>query len=550
MEPAFLSTSIRRRTFLRGAALGGVGLATAAVIGCDDDDDDDDDAASTAPPAAGGTGGSTGSSSGGSSTPAEPAKTAHLNMGASGAPPSLDPSSTAASDDIFWGIYDAPTRLDRDFNVIPHLASSWEPNPANELEWIFHLNEAEWSDGTKMTAEDVAFSYDYFRDPDNGSRLISRVGTVASTRVIDDQTVGITTKALDPIIPRRAMFVLTIPKHIFSDAARGKEFQAANGIGTGSYVPASFSEAKVELEASPTAWKAHSGVTSVSALKIPEQTTRLAAFETEEIDIVAAVPTAEFTRVSGFSGVEVGGGRSTSQLGWDIEYFEGPTADPRVRTAIAHSMDVPTIVDVIWNGTTQPMHGQIAPEGIFGYTDRLQAFGFDADESRRLLADAGFPNGFDIDFEFVSPYQPETRAFAEASAGFFNDVGIGTNVIPVELNVWRDGLYGNKKRAPIHYSPWSCFAAEVSFAMTWYRKDNPGKFYDNPEWEALYDAATSEVDDETRRSLYGDASVVAFEDPPAFWALESVTLYGWKPEQFEWTPRIYPRVEFDNVKPA
>ena len=222
MDPTFLSTSIRRRTFLRGAALGGVGLATAAVIGCDDDDDDDDDAASTAPPAAGGsTGGSTGSSSsGGSSTPAEPAKTVHLSNGASGGPPSLDPSSTAAADDIFWGIYDAPTRLDRDFNVIPHLASSWEVNPADELEWIFHLNEAEWSDGTKFSAADVAFSHDYYGNPDNGSRLISRVGTVAASRVIDDMTVGIKTKALDPILPRREMFVLTIPKHIFEDASK------------------------------------------------------------------------------------------------------------------------------------------------------------------------------------------------------------------------------------------------------------------------------------------------------------------------------------------
>jgi peptide/nickel transport system substrate-binding protein len=519
-----------RRTLIRGGVLGGVGLATAAVIGCGGDDDDD------------------GSASGGS-TSAKPAKTVHLNNGASGGPPSLDPSSTAAADDIFWGIYDAPTRLDRDFNVVPHLASSWERNPSNELEWIFNLNEADWSDGTKMTAEDVAFTYDYYRNPDNGSRLISRVGTVASTRVIDDQTVGITTKSLDPIIPRRAMFVLTIPKHIFEDSARGPAHQAQNGVGTGSYV-AQFSDEKTELEASGTAWNSHSGVSSVSAFKIPEQTTRIAAFETNEIDIVAAIPTAEFPRVSGFSGAEVAGGRATSQLGWDIEYFEGPTADPRVRTAIAHSMDVQTMVDVIWNGTTQPMHGQIAPEGIFGYTDRLKAFGYDPAESKRLLADAGFPNGFNIDFEFVSPYQPETKSFAEASAGYLNDVGIGTSVIPIELNVWRDGLYGNKQRAPIHYSPWSCFAAEVSFAMTWYRKDNPGKFYDNPEWEAAYNAATAEVDDEKRRELYGDASVIAFNDPPAFWALESKSLYGWRPSVVEWSPRVYPRVEFDNVKPA
>ena len=93
-------------------------------------------------------------------------------------------------------------------------------------------------------------------------------------------------------------------------------------------------------------------------------------------------------------------------------------------------------------------------------------------------------------------------------------------------------------------------AAEVSFAMTWYRKDNPGKFYDNPESEAAHDAAVSEIDDEKRRVLYGDASVIAFNDPPAFWALESVSLTGWRPDTVAWTPRTYPFIEYDTVVPA
>ncbi len=541
---ALVAGGVSRRAFLRGATLGGVGLATAAVIGCGDDDDDDAAAApaATQAPAAP-------TAAAATATPTEVAKSLHLRNGASGQPPSLDPSSTAASDDIFWGIYDAMTRLDRDFNVIPHLAQSWELDQAN-LEWIFTLNEAEWSDGTKMTAADVKFSHDYYGNPDNGSRLISRVGTVESTRVVDDQTVAVKTKSLDPIMPRRSMFVLTIPKHIFEDPARGPAHQAQNGTGTGSYVVDAFSDARTDMTASATSWHGNAGVTQITAFQIPEQTTRIAAFETNEVDIVAAIPTIEADRVSAFPDVTVSGGRSTSQLGWDIEYFEGPTSDVRVRLAICHSLDVPTIIDTIWSGRTQPIRSQLAPEGIFGFTDRLEAFGYDPDESRRLLADAGFPNGFDIDFEFVSPYQPETKPFAEASAGYLNDIGIGTNVIPIELNVWRDGLYGNKQRAPIHYSPWSCFAAEVSFAMTWYRKSNPGKFYDNPEWEAAHDAAVSEIDDEKRRELYGDTSVIAAADPPAMWTLESVGLTGWRPAVVDWSPRVYPFIEYDTVVPA
>jgi len=343
--------------------------------------------------------------------------------------------------------------------------------------------------------------------------------------------------------------VLTIPKHIFEDASKGKTFQASNGIGTGAYV-ANFGDPKTQLEASPTSWHGNAGVTSITYNHIEEQTTRIAAFETGAVDMMNGVPTAEFTRVSEFPGASVGGPASASQLGWDLEYFEGPTADVRVRRAIAHSLDVPTIADVIWFGQTIPMDGQIAPKTVFGYTPDLKPYGYDPDESRRLLADAGFPDGLKLDFEYVSPYQPETKPFAEATAGYMNDVGIDTSVIPIELNVWRDGLYGNKQRAPIHYSPWSSFAGEVSFAMTWYTKDNPGKFYDNAEWEAKFDAASQELDDETRRQLYGEASKVAFEDPPAMWTLESLNLFAWRPDVVDHTPRLYPDYEYDSILPA
>ena len=515
--------------------LGGVGLATAAVIGCDDDDDDDDD----------------GSASSGGGGGGAPTKTAHLNIASQGHPPNLDPDSTAATSFNFWATYDTMTRLTPEADVIPHLAKSWEYN-ADDGEWVFNLEEAEWSDGTKFTADDVKFSHEWYKDPANESRLISRVGTFESARVIDDQTIAIKTEGTgDPILPRRSTFVLIKPRHIFEDPAKGRDFQAENAIGTGAYTVTNWvRDSKIEMAASPSSWKGNRGIVSVTDFSIVERTTRLAAMETGDVDWSDSPSIQETDRIRGFgTGAEVGNPPSDSQQGWDIRYFDGPTADPRVRLAVNHAIDVQAQVDVIFLGFSRPMRGQITTEATFGHNPDLDPYGFDQDKARELLKDAGFPDGFDAGMEFRQN-DAEQKAFSEAAIGDINAVGIKTNNIPVETNVWRDGLYGNKERATFHWSPWSAFAYEASFAMQWYTKDNAGKFYDNPAFESAYDAALLEFDDEKRRDLYHQATVAMNEDTPAAWVLENVRLMAWYKDKVDYAPRRNPTITFDDVVPV
>ncbi len=528
---AILQQRFGRRTLLRGGVLGGVGLATAAVIGCGDDDDDE------------------GSASG--APRGVPEKTAHLNIASQGHPPNLDPDSTAATSFNFWATYDTMTRLTPEAEVIPHLAKSWEYN-AGDGEWVFNLQEAEWSDGTKFTADDVKFSHDWYKDPANESRLISRVGTYESARVIDDQTIAIKTKGTgDPILPRRSTFVLIKPRHIFEDPAKGRDFQAENAIGTGSYTVTNWvRDSKIELAASPSSWFGNRGIISVTDFSIGERTTRTAAMETGDVDWCDSPSIQDTDRIRGFgSGAEMGNPPSDSQQGWDIRYFDGPTADPRVRLAVNYAIDAQAQVDVIFLGFSRPMKGQLLSMATFGHNPKLKEYGFDQDKARELMKDAGFPNGFDAGMEFRQN-NAEQKSFSEAAIGDINAVGIKTENIPVETNVWRDGLYGNKERATFHWSPWSAFAYEASFAMQWYAKDNRGKFYDNATFEAAFDAALLEFDDEKRSSHYHDATVAMNEDPPAAWVLENVRLMAWYTDKLNYAPRRNPTIAFDDVSPA
>ena len=243
---------VSRRGFLRGTAVGSLGLAAAAVIGCGEDE--------AAAPASSGAKATV--------TPAKPVtppskpeekkaapaaapkpevkKEITLNFGSNTVMPTMSPNSTAASNSEFHAVYDCMTRqrpvAGGGSSIDPGLATSWETPDGKGKKWVFKLRDAEWSDGTKFTAADVQFVHEYYKNPENKSRLISRVGTYESSKIIDDNTIEITCKdSGDPIFPKREAIVLQIPKHIYEDASiNAEEFMGKSPVGTGAYVASDY----------------------------------------------------------------------------------------------------------------------------------------------------------------------------------------------------------------------------------------------------------------------------------------------------------------------
>ena len=162
---------IDRRSFLKAGALGTFGLAAAAVIGCGDDD-------------------SSSSSPASSSTP-QAAKATHLTFGKGSLGETMNPNLASRRSVEWAACYEnvCTTYQGPDGPYLkPYLATSWEVDP-KDSSWVFNLRDSEWSDGKKVTADDVGFTIQYAANPDNKSRLISRVNTFESYEVIDEKTV-------------------------------------------------------------------------------------------------------------------------------------------------------------------------------------------------------------------------------------------------------------------------------------------------------------------------------------------------------------------------
>ena len=556
---------LARRTFLRGAALGGVGLATAAVIGCGDDDDDDAAAPAAPAPAATPaaalpTAAATPTASTAAATPtpapapAETVKTGSMTIAVqSSVGETMDPNSTAAIAGDYAGIYDQLLRRDpRTNQYVPEgLATSWQFDENNQTRWIFNLREADWSDGTPFTAEDVKFTLEYIINPDNKSRLISRLNTVESVEVVDPRTAVVVTRAPDPILDRRMISSWVLPKHVYEDADRGPQWQALSGkpIGTGSYTVDRWIQAeRTDLLASASSWRGNKGVIEATAANITEASTRAAAFEAGDVSAINS-PLLEVRRLQGLhnGGVTAAVNVSNAHTNFSVEYHEGPTSDIRVRMALAHALDNATYAD-LYEGFAEEMQGQQLTRSDFGFNPNVGPYGYDPDRSRALLQEAGFANGFDAPIGQLTGFDPVVDAHTLAVKDAFDEIGLNANIVNIDVSTWRDHIYGRTPRIMIERWAFSGIGQhDAAFALSWSESSQPSKFYANPGFDRAFNEAIQTMDTDAREKLFWEAVQVMHDDPPAVWSTTRPSVVAWRSDLYNLSLWERPTIFFDQV---
>ncbi|MCY4639188.1 MAG: ABC transporter substrate-binding protein [Chloroflexi bacterium] len=552
------TTLLARRTFLRGAALGGVGLAAAAVIGCGDDDDDDGagPAATTAPLTATAT--PTASTGAATATPtaaaAETVKTGSITVAVqSSVGETLDPNSTAAIASDYAGIFDQLLRRDpRTNQYVPEgLATSWEFDTNNQTRWVFNLREADWNDGTPFTAEDVKFTLEYITNPDNKSRLISRLNTVDSVEVLDPRTAVVVTKAPDPILDRRMISSWVLPKHIYEDPDRGAEWQALSGkpVGTGSYVVDRWIQAeRTDLVASASSWRGNKGIIEATGANITEGSTRASAFEAGDVAAINA-PLLEVARLQGLhnGGVSAAVNVSNAHTNFSVEYHEGPTSDLRVRLALAHALDNVTYAG-LYEGFAEEMQGQQLTRTDFGFNPNVGPYGYDPDMSRTLLRDAGFGNGFDAPIGQLTGNDPVVDAHTLAVKDAFDEIGLQASIVNIDVSTWRDHIYGRTPRIMIERWAFSGIGQhDAAFALSWSEGSQPSKFYANADFDRAFNEAIQTMDTDAREKKFWEAVQVMHDDPPAVWSTTRPSVVVWRSDQYDLSLWERPAVFFDQI---
>jgi peptide/nickel transport system substrate-binding protein len=297
----------------------------------------------------------------------------------------------------------------------------------------------------------------------------------------------------------------------------------------------------ITMEANPNYWR--EGLPKVKTLifrPIPESATRVAAIQTGEVDVVGRLSSEEAQSLLGVPNVKVI--RYPSTRIYYIAFnnlttgIGQPTEDPLVRQAMNYAVDVDTIVDALFNGFGQRATGYVA-DGEMGY-GAVEPFEYDPDKAKELLAEAGYPDGFEMDMACPSDAYIFFDQVCEAIQGYLADVGIETNLEFMESGQYWD-LEAEKQLPPLFGDSWSSTLGEAYNRLygALGGMDASYSAWSDPTIDDYLAEIEQAIDFEERKQLYEDLQVYMQENPPFIYLYQLMTFEAINTRVQNYTPR-------------
>ena len=393
-------------------------------------------------------------------------------------PTGMDPTANAASsiaEVVQYNIFETLTKINSDGTVAPLLAESWEVSPELKT-YTFKLRKGvKFQNGEPFNAAAVKFSFERAAAEKSTNKDKRTFTDMAKVAVIDDRTVVILNKELNPdflFLMGQATAIIVEPKSADTNATKP--------VGTGPYKLDNWSKgSSVTL----SKWD---GFYNPAAIKIKKVTFRFISDSAAQVAALLAGDVDAFPRVTPRSvpqfknnpkfQVIVSGSRAKTILA--INNKKKPLDDVRVRRAIAAAIDRKAVIEGAGDGYGAPIGSHYVP-GAFGYVDTTGINPFNIEKAKALLAEAGVKTPLELSLKLPPP--PYARQGGEVIAAELAKIGIIAKIENVEWAQWLSGVYGNKNydlTIVSHVEP---------FDLGNYAK--PGYYwgYESPKFNELYD---------------------------------------------------------------
>ncbi len=450
--------------------------------------------------------------------------------------PSIDPHFMYTTSNLNFSkhLFGMLVESDENGNPMPGLAESWKP--VDEKTWEFKLRSANCHDGKPFTAEDVKFSIERIPMVKSPTPLTGTVKTIASVEIVDAGTVRLITKSPNPNLPLHLTEVPMVVKR----AAEGAETQDFNSgkaaIGAGPYKLVKFTPGdKVLLERFGGYWGPKPTWDKVTFKVISDDASRVTALMGKDVDFIDYVPPTQAEMLKKRKGVKVFA-RASDRIIYLFVNVEAdslpaftdadgkplgknPLRDKKVRKAIAMSINRQAIVDKVMKGLAQP-ETQTIPKGWYAFNPEIKNPPYDPAGARKLLAEAGYPNGFGITVYGPNDRYVNDAQICQAVGQMMAGIGLKVNVDAMPKSVFfsKTGPPNNQftfgllgwGNTPVSTDGMEGLIHSNSEAVGMGQYNAGG--YANAEVDALIEKAAKTVDFDARAKLIRKASAIAMED--------------------------------------
>ncbi len=444
-----------------------------------------------------------------------------LNMGLLVEPPGLDPFHQAADARIrvtvlvYQGLfYESPTGT-----AAPLLAESYEVSD-DGLTYTIKLREGvKFHNGEEMTAEDVAYSYNYIRDPENGSPGAGDFAIISEITVVDPLTVEFKLSSPNASLPMTLgnKYGAVIPAGYFDDE-NSRNLMNSQSVGTGPFMLTEFvPNSHIVLDKNPDYWEAGMPyLDGVDFAILPNSASMLVALQNQRVDLVKLTKPQDVQQVESVEGLEIERWPSLNQAAIDLGSETDPLGDVKVRQAISLAIDKNEVMQASI-GDFGTVLGTV-PAGLqeqWGLPmAEVPMQGPDVEAAKALLEEAGMADGFDLTLTTINGYEwmdPAAVTLREQ----LGEVGINLQIQKVDLGVWIDNF--RSSQMGFTFNDWATQPdPNLLFYRHFHSKPEGADFrnWENEEASTLLDDGRAESDPEKRKEIYLEFQRVLAETVP------------------------------------
>jgi peptide/nickel transport system substrate-binding protein len=508
----------------------------------------------------------------GSSAFAQPKVGGELKVALSYDPSSLDPhfAATAGNVTVSSHFFDCLVHVDPSGKYISGLATAWRA--VDPTTWEIRLRkDVKFNDGSAFTAEDVQFSLERpAKILNSPGPFTSYTKQIVSTQIIDDYTLRLKTAEPYGPLPGDLASIFIVSKKAAANAT-SEDFNSGKAmVGTGPYAFGSYKRGDlITMTKNPNYWGEKSAWDKVVIRFVTADAARVAALLAGDVDLIEGVPPSDMARLKSDARLQVQQRTTWRTLFLHLNHGaadnaavftakggaplgKNPLHDVRVREALSKGLNRQALVQTALEGFAVPAAQIVAP-GIVGFNPALKVETYDAEAAKKLLADAGYPNGFGITLVVPNNRYINDEQIGQAVAQLWSRIGVQVKLETMPMATYVPKMKNGEFGAAL--LGWGTMGADFGTRSllatidpakgwgTW----NWGK-YSNKAVDELLHTALGSTDPAKRDANARDAMTLALKDYAvlpthyqlASWAMKKGLNYQGRVDEFTFSNFVKP----------
>ncbi|MFM1654512.1 ABC transporter substrate-binding protein [Brevibacillus sp. B_LB10_24] len=427
--------------------------------------------------------------------------------------PTLDPHMHNEPNAITlnWHIFDSLLFLTSDLKIEPGLAESYEQK--DELTWEFKLKQGvKFHNGEEFNADAVKFSLERVLNEEQKSPQRGNISQIDKVEAVDPYTVVIKTKEPYNLLPQRLFYLSIVPPKYLQEVG-DKEF-AEKPVGTGPYKFVEWTKGdKIVLESNPDYFKGAAKIGKVTFRVIPEVATQIAELQSGGVDVIRMVPPDMMAQLEGNSQIETASVPLLRVFYMAFDTRKKPFDDKRVRQAMNYAINLDSIVEKVYGGKAVRTPAGVNPNH-FGFDESIQPYPYDPEKAKALLAEAGYPKGFETEIHYFTPGTGQQTV--DAAISDLSKVGIKVKAkfYPESSSFVEKQRAGDLPFRMGHWGSYSVYDADAILQPMFHSQGVYGKYFNTPELDKLIDQGRSLADQGKRKEIYSQAQKLLHDEAP------------------------------------